>query len=522
MQSCCIQGCESYRKVGTRSIGYFKFPLCNKVLLKKWLKQIGLANWQPSEHDQICSAHFETRDLKFHPVRKYPLLKPSAVPSIFPIRPTCIKQSNNEQNIVDASKQILQLPLQQFQINNKATNGLPLLQSSPVILIPAQINQMTNISQPVVQVPSGGQVTQSKLRKILPKPSPCIFTMFDNIVQPQMNKVPIPKLNNVNVSKTNNIIETTPTTPCASKTGTVKKPILRITINKKYDSSPPPIISESYETVYLPQKNEHNPEYTFIKVKSGNNEVLHNKCDSADNIGTCSPTEPKTRNIKQTNSTSISEQADIIPESVSTKSIDMPWNRESPSTAKLQYLYAKARQDCYQLRKRLKTLHEKQKLEQQEVKKLHSHLAELGRKIQHSYQTNAAEPRGKRKSKFNKNFNNDVDEDEYEELLKEVRRIKQDIKKTRRYSSEHSTQNISHLLNNVMNENSIEESNEENKEENNIRLTVDDGEIIGEISDDCNEVLKDITEDPVVMDLNEDDRSMEFNEEFLDPSLIDG
>lgn len=42
----------------------YRFPLENKLLLKKWLDNIELANRQPLVTDRICSDHFENNYIK--------------------------------------------------------------------------------------------------------------------------------------------------------------------------------------------------------------------------------------------------------------------------------------------------------------------------------------------------------------------------------------------------------------------------------------------------------------------------
>jgi len=60
----------------------YRFPLENKRVLQKWLKNINLANWQPLKTDRICSDHFENYNItnknNVYEVDKY------AIPSIKP------------------------------------------------------------------------------------------------------------------------------------------------------------------------------------------------------------------------------------------------------------------------------------------------------------------------------------------------------------------------------------------------------------------------------------------------------
>jgi len=56
--------------------------LKNKSLLKQWINNIGLHDWQPLESDQICSIHFEKDSvIKIGNVYQ---LKANAIPFVKP------------------------------------------------------------------------------------------------------------------------------------------------------------------------------------------------------------------------------------------------------------------------------------------------------------------------------------------------------------------------------------------------------------------------------------------------------
>ncbi|VVC33097.1 Hypothetical protein CINCED_3A008515 [Cinara cedri] len=57
--NCSIQGCKNISLKNEKIGLFFKFPLENKVMLNKWLNNIGVPNWQPSETDRICSDHIK-------------------------------------------------------------------------------------------------------------------------------------------------------------------------------------------------------------------------------------------------------------------------------------------------------------------------------------------------------------------------------------------------------------------------------------------------------------------------------
>ncbi|XP_025206733.1 uncharacterized protein LOC112602713 isoform X2 [Melanaphis sacchari] len=79
---CIIQGCDkTFLKDGKKTL-FFKFPLENQIMLKKWINSIGLPNWQPTVTDRICSDHFENNDvLKINGVYS---LNNDAIPSTKP------------------------------------------------------------------------------------------------------------------------------------------------------------------------------------------------------------------------------------------------------------------------------------------------------------------------------------------------------------------------------------------------------------------------------------------------------
>lgn len=66
------------------NIIYFfcRFPIKDKIRLKKWLHAIRREKWKPSKHSRICSAHFTPKDFSGFGMN-VPYLKADAVPSVF-------------------------------------------------------------------------------------------------------------------------------------------------------------------------------------------------------------------------------------------------------------------------------------------------------------------------------------------------------------------------------------------------------------------------------------------------------
>lgn len=86
---------------------FYRFPLENKIMLKKWLNNIGVPNWKPSETDGICSNHFEyynINQIENNDIELYNYdyeLQNHAIPEIKPKISKVCKQLISE-NIVSA------------------------------------------------------------------------------------------------------------------------------------------------------------------------------------------------------------------------------------------------------------------------------------------------------------------------------------------------------------------------------------------------------------------------------------
>ncbi|XP_022182300.1 uncharacterized protein LOC111042111 isoform X2 [Myzus persicae] len=93
IEFCIIQGCDkTFLKDGKTTL-FFKFPLENKTMLKKWVDSIGLPNWQPSVSDRICSDHFESDDVLM--TNDIYGLNNDAIPSVKPQNSFVISSEHN-------------------------------------------------------------------------------------------------------------------------------------------------------------------------------------------------------------------------------------------------------------------------------------------------------------------------------------------------------------------------------------------------------------------------------------------
>ena len=91
MVHCAAFGCNANSSKHRATHHFFQFPT-DPVLLKKWIAKIKRANFKPTKHSRLCSAHFEKncfdRDPEMLATLGYPgariSLKSDAVPTIFP------------------------------------------------------------------------------------------------------------------------------------------------------------------------------------------------------------------------------------------------------------------------------------------------------------------------------------------------------------------------------------------------------------------------------------------------------
>ncbi|XP_066591975.1 THAP domain-containing protein 5-like [Prorops nasuta] len=213
MQSCCIRGCDSYKHIATKQVTYFKFPLQDKILLKKWFDQIIWQDWEPSEHDQICSAHFTVDDIDLQP--KYPRLKANAVPTIFP-----------EYNSSAKCKGLV------IEGNSKQQYKTKVEESS-ILTTTCQVSTLKTAFKALSEAPSLIKltpVTQGRLRKILPKYNSNTSSSF-HIAPTRSNAATITE------HKTGSVTKLTNTNKCIGNNITIpvnniKNPVLQIIIDK--------------------------------------------------------------------------------------------------------------------------------------------------------------------------------------------------------------------------------------------------------------------------------------------------
>ncbi|XP_026806139.1 LOW QUALITY PROTEIN: THAP domain-containing protein 1-like [Rhopalosiphum maidis] len=88
--SCAAYGCTNRYQAG-QNIHFFRFPISNKELVKKWISAIKRKSFEASQWSRICSVHFTEQDYQVRPGAHRLLLKDHAVPSVFPSFPTYLQ-----------------------------------------------------------------------------------------------------------------------------------------------------------------------------------------------------------------------------------------------------------------------------------------------------------------------------------------------------------------------------------------------------------------------------------------------
>ncbi|XP_049962320.1 THAP domain-containing protein 1-like [Schistocerca serialis cubense] len=86
---CSAFNCTN-RSDKTTNISYYKFPLKDKEITKRWVINMKRENWFPTTASYLCSAHFEEKYMYHTNVQRRLLSKP--VPTIFNFPPHLQKQ----------------------------------------------------------------------------------------------------------------------------------------------------------------------------------------------------------------------------------------------------------------------------------------------------------------------------------------------------------------------------------------------------------------------------------------------
>ncbi|XP_076625222.1 uncharacterized protein LOC143343832 [Colletes latitarsis] len=209
---------------------------------------------------------------------------------------------------------------------------------------------------------------------------------------------------------------------------TTKVPILKITINKQYNKPPRPNLNESKNVLNVTKNISHS------KTNITNNNAKTDQKVYVPNI-VISPKPVIFKLIPIVVEKPIKCENTVV-ETKNTCTSKIAYTRKGEltrdytriqtSTDRIRYLYTKAQRDCDVLRIRLKALRERHKQEEEEIKKLQTHLDNHYRNTEEKSCVEISTRHFKRKRSY-MSSENPEEKDEYEKLLREVRKIKQDI-----------------------------------------------------------------------------------------------
>ncbi|XP_011502395.1 PREDICTED: THAP domain-containing protein 5 [Ceratosolen solmsi marchali] len=216
MQACCLEGCESYKYITKQKIGYFKFPTRNKPLLQKWLSQIRIPNWLPTDNHRICSRHFHIDDIDFS--HKQPKLKTNAIPMIFPLKHfqnIYIDKINT--NAIQGMKTNVYLnkieSTHQIIMSNPNSILHNPTKSSSMVLLCTPTEESNNISNLQISSLSTSNISMKKipikndLMKCCNSKSPKLSTLNPYVLIISDNKEPKIPFKNVSTKKTHAILK---------------------------------------------------------------------------------------------------------------------------------------------------------------------------------------------------------------------------------------------------------------------------------------------------------------------------
>ncbi|XP_068090125.1 uncharacterized protein [Hyperolius riggenbachi] len=86
--TCAVYGCNNTFGSGKK---FFRFPIKNPERFCKWIEAIQITKWKPSMSSKICGDHFKDKDYIQKPGKAASQLHASAVPSVFKIKRSRVK-----------------------------------------------------------------------------------------------------------------------------------------------------------------------------------------------------------------------------------------------------------------------------------------------------------------------------------------------------------------------------------------------------------------------------------------------
>ncbi|XP_051172909.1 kinesin-related protein 4-like [Leptopilina boulardi] len=486
MQSCSIRGCQSYKSIQWKPVAYFKFPFNNNELMNSWLSQIDQKNFSPTIQDQICSTHFLIEDIEPSSIGRYPILKPDAVPSVFPdeerkINEPIVTIKEKKTSEITEIKNIIQSPKFETILipdysNNKQIPILPkptnfpsnLMQISPGKLLtssiqlqtpsilPVQTTTTTTTTNPVqiqrIQFPSQLVKVQTspilnKLTPIQPKLSPIVAKkstssskqiskkssttngkimatkQISQLQEILENKKNLQTKSNLNQQQKNDTTTTTTTTITATKSNSPSVDARRPILKISINKlNDEPVGKKEEAKKVIKQKAEE------VLVKSLNKSVIFRLNPSGEIVVETIENKKKSTPKSKTKPKLIKTNStlDTISSQVTSPIVEREKStRKSldPKLTNLKTLYNKAQEDCEKLSKKLATLKKRHQEEQEQILKLQG-LMTMPKKIETTFNDDS-KIKNSISTKKRKLINTeDTNEDEYEKLLREVRKMK--------------------------------------------------------------------------------------------------
>ncbi|XP_076682071.1 uncharacterized protein LOC143376094 [Andrena cerasifolii] len=275
-----------------------------------------------------------------------------------------------------------------------------LLNMQPPTVIRASAYQSINNSRIIKIIP----VTRSQLNKLIVAPTTCKTAH-------SKSSVAIPKIVGTSARTIKKV----------SNANAIKKvPVLKITINKKYNKPPASNLKMNKRAldaasnigIHERKKGDEgvNPD---VRDRARDIDAIREPI-IVDLVATKTKNATVGMNSAYTSKIAYARKGDLSRD-----------NSRQTSAEKVRYLYTKAQRDCDILRIRLRALKERQKQEKLEVRKLQAHLGELSKDV-------AKEPVNEKPEEYSARKRTplllgDTEEDECEKLLRKVRRIQRDI-----------------------------------------------------------------------------------------------
>ncbi|XP_049274277.1 peroxynitrite isomerase THAP4-like [Rhipicephalus sanguineus] len=152
MRCCCVPFCTSSQRKKEAGVSFHEIP-ANTELRERWLRVIARKNWVPnstSNYSAVCSLHFVEADFRENTKRR--MLKPDAVPSVFPHYPSYMKNEPPKERSCSSI---------QKRKRDSSTDTLASLPSQKIDSRPASAPEVRADTPKEVTEPSGWQQPES-------------------------------------------------------------------------------------------------------------------------------------------------------------------------------------------------------------------------------------------------------------------------------------------------------------------------------------------------------------------------